>query len=128
MSFLTHTYNHSLSYTRTPTTPLTHAQHPPHLRTGVTELECKRPANFEYKSGQWLRIAVTSLGREDYHPLTISSSPHQNTLKLYIQVGFNIIITRESLLEIQSYSNKRRSHNVQMVLVMPRTKNSTNLL
>ncbi|KAK2169349.1 hypothetical protein NP493_1195g00001 [Ridgeia piscesae] len=54
------------------------------LPSDITYIEFKRPANFEYKSGQWVRLACTALGKEEYHSLTLTSAPHENTLSVYI--------------------------------------------
>ncbi|KAF7490082.1 Dual oxidase 2 [Sarcoptes scabiei] len=53
--------------------------------SNVTHLEFKKPPNFDYKSGQWLRIACLGLNRNEYHPFTIASAPHEKTLSLYIR-------------------------------------------
>ncbi|KAG1674994.1 Dual oxidase 2 [Nymphon striatum] len=54
-------------------------------RTYVTHIEFKRPVNFEYKSGQWVRIACPVLNCNEYHPFTLSSAPHEETLSLHIR-------------------------------------------
>ncbi|XP_048472995.1 dual oxidase 1-like [Rhincodon typus] len=55
------------------------------LPSGVTNLEFKRPKDFEYKSGQWVRIASLVLGTNEYHPFTLTSAPHEDTLSLHIR-------------------------------------------
>ncbi|XP_056671998.1 dual oxidase 2 [Monodelphis domestica] len=55
------------------------------LPSGVTHLEFQRPHGFEYKSGQWVRIACLSLGTTEYHPFTLTSAPHEDTLSLHIR-------------------------------------------
>ncbi|GIY66004.1 hypothetical protein CEXT_213071 [Caerostris extrusa] len=55
------------------------------LPSGVTHLEFKRPNNFEYKSGQWIRIACLPLNANEFHPFTISSAPHEENLSLHIR-------------------------------------------
>ncbi|XP_035207728.1 dual oxidase 2-like isoform X3 [Stegodyphus dumicola] len=55
------------------------------LPSGVTHLEFKRPDNFEYKSGQWVRIACVPLNTNEYHPFTLSSAPHEENLSLHIR-------------------------------------------
>lgn len=55
------------------------------LPSGVTHLEFKRPENFEYKSGQWVRIACVPLNKNEYHPFTLSSAPHEENLSLHIR-------------------------------------------
>ncbi|XP_052805242.1 dual oxidase-like isoform X3 [Mya arenaria] len=55
------------------------------LASDVTFIEFKRPPRFEYKSGQWVRIACLAQGPNEYHPFTLTSAPHEDTLSLYIR-------------------------------------------
>uniref|UniRef100_H0V9P6 NAD(P)H oxidase (H2O2-forming) n=1 Tax=Cavia porcellus TaxID=10141 RepID=H0V9P6_CAVPO len=55
------------------------------LPSGVTHLRFQRPQGFEYKSGQWVRIACLALGTNEYHPFTLTSAPHEDTLSLHIR-------------------------------------------
>ncbi|CAE1319995.1 DUOX [Acanthosepion pharaonis] len=55
------------------------------LPSDVSFLEFKRPTNFEYKSGQWVRIACDSLGKNEFHPFTLTSAPHEDTLSVHIR-------------------------------------------
>uniref|UniRef100_A0A8I3QSW1 NAD(P)H oxidase (H2O2-forming) n=1 Tax=Canis lupus familiaris TaxID=9615 RepID=A0A8I3QSW1_CANLF len=55
------------------------------LPSGVTHLQFQRPQGFEYKSGQWVRIACLALGTNEYHPFTLTSAPHEDTLSLHIR-------------------------------------------
>ncbi|MEQ2303916.1 Dual oxidase 1, partial [Ameca splendens] len=79
------------------------------LPSGVTHLEFKRPQGFVYRSGQWVRIACLMLGTDEYHPFTLTSAPHEETLTLHIRaVGpwtsrLRELYTEESLLELGSY-------------------------
>ncbi|XP_069316658.1 dual oxidase 1 [Eulemur rufifrons] len=57
------------------------------LPSGVTHLRFQRPQGFEYKSGQWVRIACLALGTTEYHPFTLTSAPHEDTLSLHIRVA-----------------------------------------
>ncbi|KFO80860.1 Dual oxidase 2 [Cuculus canorus] len=52
---------------------------------GVTHLQFQRPQDFDYKSGQWARIACMALGTTEYHPFTLTSAPHEDTLSLHIR-------------------------------------------
>lgn len=52
---------------------------------GVTYLEFKRPHGFTYRSGQWVRVACLELGTDEYHPFTLTSAPHEETLSLHIR-------------------------------------------
>uniref|UniRef100_A0A667WS04 NAD(P)H oxidase (H2O2-forming) n=1 Tax=Myripristis murdjan TaxID=586833 RepID=A0A667WS04_9TELE len=79
------------------------------LPSGVTHLEFKRPQGFMYRSGQWVRIACLMLGTDEYHPFTLTSAPHEETLSLHIRaVGpwtsqLRELYTEESLLELSGY-------------------------
>jgi len=55
------------------------------LPSDVTYLEFKKPQNFEYKSGQWVRIASLVQSSNEYHPFTLTSSPHEEHLSLHIR-------------------------------------------
>ncbi|KAL3836734.1 hypothetical protein ACJMK2_022153 [Sinanodonta woodiana] len=55
------------------------------LASDVTFIEFKRPSHFEYKSGQWVRIACLAQGRNEYHPFTLTSAPHEDSLSLHIR-------------------------------------------
>ncbi|XP_076465634.1 dual oxidase 2-like isoform X2 [Babylonia areolata] len=54
------------------------------LPSGVTRLVFRKPHNFEYKSGQWVRIACTALS-DEYHPFTLTTAPHEDHLSLHIR-------------------------------------------
>ncbi|XP_062276975.1 dual oxidase 1 [Scomber scombrus] len=79
------------------------------LPSDVTHLEFKRPQGFVYRSGQWVRIACLVLGTDEYHPFTLTSAPHEETLSLHIRaVGpwtsqLRELYTEENLLEFGSY-------------------------
>ncbi|XP_069693033.1 dual oxidase-like [Periplaneta americana] len=55
------------------------------LPSDVTFLEFKKPNNFEYKSGQWVRVACPTLNTSEYHPFTLSSAPHEKNLTIHIR-------------------------------------------
>lgn len=57
------------------------------LLLGVTYLKFQRPQDFDYKSGQWVRIACLSLGTNEYHPFTLTSAPHEDALSLHIRAA-----------------------------------------
>uniref|UniRef100_A0A8C4Y957 NAD(P)H oxidase (H2O2-forming) n=1 Tax=Gopherus evgoodei TaxID=1825980 RepID=A0A8C4Y957_9SAUR len=57
------------------------------LPSGVTYLKFQRPQDFDYKSGQWVRIACLSLGTNEYHPFTLTSAPHEDALSLHIRAA-----------------------------------------
>lgn len=79
------------------------------LPSGVTYLEFKRPQGFMYRSGQWVRVACLALATDEYHPFTLTSAPHEETLSLHIRaVGpwtsqLRDLYTPENLAEIGTY-------------------------
>uniref|UniRef100_A0A8C1U410 NAD(P)H oxidase (H2O2-forming) n=1 Tax=Cyprinus carpio TaxID=7962 RepID=A0A8C1U410_CYPCA len=79
------------------------------LPSDVTYLEFKRPQGFVYRSGQWVRIACLALGTDEYHPFTLTSAPHEETLSLHIRaVGpwtskLREAYTPENLQELGGY-------------------------
>lgn len=79
------------------------------LLLGVTYLKFQRPQDFDYKSGQWVRIACLSLGTNEYHPFTLTSAPHEDTLSLHIRAAgpwttrLRELYSPESVAEIGQY-------------------------
>ncbi|KAG1939411.1 dual oxidase [Pimephales promelas] len=79
------------------------------LPSDVTYLEFKRPQGFVYRSGHWVRIACLALGTDEYHPFTLTSAPHEETLSLHIRaVGpwtskLREAYTPENLQELGGY-------------------------
>ncbi|XP_025152426.1 dual oxidase 2 [Harpegnathos saltator] len=55
------------------------------LPSGVTCLIFPKPLNFQYKSGQWIRIACPALQTNEYHPFTLSSAPHETSLSIHVR-------------------------------------------
>ena len=45
----------------------------------------KRPVTFDYKAGQWVKIASAALNPGEFHSFTISSAPHEEYLSLHIR-------------------------------------------
>ena len=45
----------------------------------------KRPLSFEYKAGQWVKIASAAQNPGEFHSFTISSAPHEDYLSLHIR-------------------------------------------
>ncbi|CAI9559117.1 unnamed protein product, partial [Staurois parvus] len=79
------------------------------LPSGVTFLKFQRPNDFEYKSGQWVRIACLSLGTNEYHPFTLTSAPNEDTLSLHIRAAgpwttrLREMYSPQSIAELDSY-------------------------
>ncbi|CAB3380635.1 Hypothetical predicted protein [Cloeon dipterum] len=55
------------------------------LPSEVTMLRIVKPSNFNYKSGQWVRIALPEFNSSEYHPFTLSSAPSEEHLSLHIR-------------------------------------------
>jgi len=57
------------------------------LPSEVTNLVFKRPEDFHYLAGQYVRIALVNsgTGRDEYHPFTLTSAPHEDTLSVHIR-------------------------------------------
>ncbi|XP_018399879.1 PREDICTED: dual oxidase 2-like [Cyphomyrmex costatus] len=55
------------------------------LPSDVTCITFFKPLNFQYKSGQWIRIACLALQTNEYHPFTLSSAPHETCLSIHIR-------------------------------------------
>uniref|UniRef100_A0A8C6XMV9 NAD(P)H oxidase (H2O2-forming) n=1 Tax=Naja naja TaxID=35670 RepID=A0A8C6XMV9_NAJNA len=79
------------------------------LPSGVTNLQFQRPPDFDYRSGQWVRIACLSLGTNEYHPFTLTSAPHEDLLSLHIRAAgpwttrLRELYSQESIAEIGKY-------------------------
>ncbi|XP_007424741.1 dual oxidase 2 [Python bivittatus] len=79
------------------------------LPSGVTYLQFQRPQDFDYRSGQWVRIACLSLGTTEYHPFTLTSAPHEDLLSLHIRAAgpwttrLRELYSPESIAEIGKY-------------------------
>ncbi|XP_074037846.1 dual oxidase 1 [Leptinotarsa decemlineata] len=55
------------------------------LPSNVTMLEFQKPENFQYKAGQWVRLACMELNENEYHPFTLSSAPDEDNLTVHIR-------------------------------------------
>ena len=51
----------------------------------MTALKVKKPPEFEYQSGQWVRMACAALGPWEFHPLTLTSAPHEKHLTFHVR-------------------------------------------
>ena len=55
------------------------------LPSQVTGIYFKRPLSFDYKAGQWVKIASAAQNPGEFHSFTISSAPHEEFLSLHIR-------------------------------------------
>jgi dual oxidase len=51
----------------------------------VVGIYFKRPTSFDYKPGQWVKIASSAQNPGEFHSFTISSAPHEDYLSLHIR-------------------------------------------
>jgi len=55
------------------------------LQGDVTEISFHKPPGFEYNAGQFIQIAVPKLSLTQFHPISISSAPHEEKVTLHIR-------------------------------------------
>ncbi len=55
------------------------------LPSQVTGVYFKKPQAFDYKAGQWVKIASAAQNPGEFHSFTISSAPHEELLSLHIR-------------------------------------------
>ena len=55
------------------------------LPSQVIGVYFKRPITFDYKAGQWVKIASAAQNPGEFHSFTISSAPHEEFLSLHIR-------------------------------------------
>lgn len=55
------------------------------LPSDVIKITFYRPPNFTFRSGQWIRVACEAIGNSEWHSLSITSAPHENSLSLHIK-------------------------------------------
>lgn len=47
------------------------------LPSNVIHLVIRKPANFDYKPGDWIYVLIPQIAKYEWHPFTISSAPEQ---------------------------------------------------
>ncbi|XP_065176843.1 dual oxidase 1-like [Sycon ciliatum] len=87
------------------------------LPSGVTHLQFKKPKNFNYLSGQWCRISSRALNSGEYHPFTLTSAPHEETLDLYIRA---VGPWTENIRQIYDPENPKNQNTENKGLTFPR--------
>jgi len=55
------------------------------LPSKVLKLTIARPAHVTYSSGQFLRLASDFLRRDEWHPFSVTSAPHQEHLSVHVR-------------------------------------------
>lgn len=51
----------------------------------IVEISFPKPKNFEYEAGQYIMIAIPAIGFSQFHPFTISSSPHEKMVTMHVK-------------------------------------------
>jgi len=92
----------------------------------VTALKFKRPLDFEYKSGQWVRIACIELGEGEYHPFTLTSAPNEDFLSLHIRAVGPWTMNLRSTYDANNLGDKTPSKVGQLnaYYLSPKIKNA----
>ncbi|KAH3836685.1 hypothetical protein DPMN_110057 [Dreissena polymorpha] len=89
-------------------------------KSDVLGLTFKCPSNFEYKSGQWVRIACLELGKSEYHPFTLTSAPNEQHLSHHIRAVGPWTINMRKTYEVNNRVDKPFP-KVRVVLVSLRS-------
>jgi predicted ferric reductase len=55
-------------------------------RPDVVQVEFDKPKSFTYRAGQFVQIAFPALNVLEFHPISISSAPHERTVTLHVRV------------------------------------------
>ncbi|MGH7441000.1 MAG: EF-hand domain-containing protein [Polyangiaceae bacterium] len=55
------------------------------LRSGVTRVLMKRPADFVFRPGAYLFLQVPAIARHEWHPFTITSAPEVSGLTVHVR-------------------------------------------
>lgn len=56
-----------------------------HLEGGVLGLKLSKPKTFEYKPGMYVFLNVPSLSVFEWHPFSLTSSPHDDFISVHIR-------------------------------------------
>ena len=68
------------------------------LPSKVVKLVIKKPLNFAYKSGQWIKICIPEISETEFHPFSLTSCPVDDILSVHIRaIGPWTNKTRERL-------------------------------
>jgi predicted ferric reductase len=51
----------------------------------AVELKIAKPPGFQYNAGQFFRIAVPAINPVEFHPISVSSAPHEEMMTLHIR-------------------------------------------
>jgi predicted ferric reductase len=51
----------------------------------AVEIRFAKPTGFDYNAGQFVQISIPKLGVYEFHPLTLSSAPHESHVTLHVR-------------------------------------------
>ena len=51
----------------------------------AVEIQMQKPPGFHYNAGQFVRIAIPAISRVEFHPISITSAPHEEALTLHVR-------------------------------------------
>lgn len=83
------------------------------LPGNLVELTIPKTSNFNYNAGQYVFLAVPGLSSFEWHPFSISSSPHMETVTITIRVLGNWTRRLRNLVE------KKGEHDIGILLEGP---------
>lgn len=55
------------------------------LEGNIVEITFPKPANFDYMAGQYVMICIPKISVFQFHPFSISTSPHQDTVSFHVR-------------------------------------------
>lgn len=60
----------------------------------------QKPRDFLYQEGQYLMVNVPSVSKHEWHPITVTSAPLEETITLHIQVLADRYSTKICLIKL----------------------------
>lgn len=51
----------------------------------AVEIRFAKPTGFDYNAGQFVQISIPKLGVYEFHPLTLSSAPHESHVTMHVR-------------------------------------------
>lgn len=55
------------------------------VTSDVVKISFRKPSNFSYNGGQFVQVALPDLGVYAFHPISISSAPHEKYVTLHVR-------------------------------------------
>jgi NADPH oxidase 5 len=84
------------------------------LRSGVTRLELKRPAGFQFDAGDYVFLNVPQVARHEWHPFTLSSAPERDALTVHVRTLGNWTAALRERVEARELSGEQQELSVRI--------------